>query len=55
LWILAGDPEAVELLLEYTADVDAVGSCGTPLHCAATKNHAATIMILLNYNADVSF
>nr|XP_040254153.1 protein phosphatase 1 regulatory subunit 12C-like [Aegilops tauschii subsp. strangulata] len=47
-----GNGEAVKLLLAKGAYVDPVASCGTPLHCAASKGHDDIMKILLGHNAD---
>uniref|UniRef100_A0ACD5U298 Uncharacterized protein n=1 Tax=Avena sativa TaxID=4498 RepID=A0ACD5U298_AVESA len=48
----SGDCETVKLLLLKGAYVDPVAICGTPLHCAATKDHYTIEKILLDHNAD---
>uniref|UniRef100_A0ACD5TFW0 Uncharacterized protein n=1 Tax=Avena sativa TaxID=4498 RepID=A0ACD5TFW0_AVESA len=48
----SGDCETVKLLLLKGAYVDPVAICGTPLHCAATKDHYTIAKILLDHNAD---
>ncbi|XBJ10804.1 hypothetical protein VPH35_015601 [Triticum aestivum] len=49
---VSGNGEAVKLLLAKGAYVDPVASCGTPLHCAASKGHDDIMKILLGHNAD---
>ena len=51
-----GDCEAIYLLVEAGADINAKGERGyTPLHCAAEQNHFKAIKLLLALGADVQF
>ena len=45
---------AVRMLLSKGVDVDAISSCGTPLHMAASRDQDQTLKILLEHCADVS-
>lgn len=50
----AGSEEAVELLLDYGADVDAKDKYGnTPLHDAAKYGNISICKLLLGYGADI--
>lgn len=47
-----GDCEAMKLLLDAGADINAIGERGyMPLHCAAEQNHSKAIILLLSLGA----
>jgi len=49
-----GDCEAIKLLVEAGAEIDARGESGfTPLHCAAEQNHAEAASLLLALGAKI--
>lgn len=49
-----GDCEAIQLLVESGADIDAKGESGfTPLHCAAEQDHEEAVRVLLSLGAKI--
>lgn len=49
-----GDCEAVKILTEAGADINARGETGfTPLHCAAEQNHPQAVRLLLLLGAEI--
>jgi ankyrin repeat protein len=50
-----GQAEAIRLLLQHNADVNAIGDMKyTPLHWASYKQHANIVQILLEHGADIN-
>ena len=46
--------EAIQLLVESGADIDAKGESGfTPLHCAAEQDHEEAVRVLLSLGARI--
>ena len=49
-----GDCEAIKILIEAGADINAPGETGfTPLHCATEQNHTEAVALLLSLGAEV--
>lgn len=49
-----GDCEAISLLIEAGADINAIGERGySPLHCASEQNHPNAIVLLISLGAKI--